>query len=79
MTNPNISELSREFAGKIMCFFRFHDLKKDRVPINGGKFFVRIRNSGKMSIQCQDFVVEAYPTLALLKALAYQWDVEVEG
>ena len=35
MTNPNISELSREFAGKIMCFFRFHDLKKDRVPING--------------------------------------------
>ena len=41
------------------------------------KFFVRIRNSGKINIQYQDFVVEDYPTLALLKALAYQWGVEI--
>jgi hypothetical protein len=41
------------------------------------RFFVRFRANGKMNIQCQDFVVDDYPTLALLKALAWQEGVEV--
>lgn len=47
--------------------------------IDWDRFFVRIRASGKMNIQCQDFVAEDYPTLALLKALAAQEGIEVES
>lgn len=47
--------------------------------IDWSKFFVRVRDNGKLNIQCQDFVVESSPYLALLRTLAAQWNVEVSN